>query len=102
MKTKMQALDSQTIAFFLSIAAAIGVMFSVYLHFKNPQIKSAQEAVRLRKDLDALEDVVTEVKEKHLRSVEKEMKGLTTTIHHLTLTVTKLSTIIDERMPKTS
>lgn len=98
----MQALDSQTLAFLLSLAAAIGVIFSVYLHFKNPQIKSAQEALKLREDIDNLEDVITEVKEKHLRSVEKEMKGLTTTIHHLTLTVTKLSTIIDERMPKVS
>lgn len=94
-------LTPETIPFILSIATMVGVIFTVYLHFRKPQIQTDKEALKLREEFDALKDVVDEVKEKHLRSVEKDLKGLTGTIHELSLTMTRLSTIIDERIPKT-
>ena len=85
---------------FLTIFAVIGAIFSVYLHFKNPQIKNDQVSLKLREDIDSLQKIVSEVKEKHLVAVEQDMKALTSTINQLSLTVTRLSTVIDERIPK--
>jgi hypothetical protein len=93
-------IDGASLEFILTVVAVVGVMFSIYLHFRNPQIKTDQIAIKLREDVDTLTKAITEVKEKHLHAVEQDMKRLTDTINQLSLTVTKLSTVIDERIPK--
>lgn len=90
-------INPSNITFTIGIFA---VIFSVYNSFRNPQIKADQDTVLLREDLDALADQVDEIKEKHLTSVEANIKELAQTIFDLSLTVTRLSTIIDERIPK--
>lgn len=96
------SIDNETVTFFLSLAALIGVLFSIYFHFRNPQIANDKTSLKLREDLDTLKEVVDEVKEKHLRAVEKDLKELSANIHQLALTVTRLSTVIDERIPRVS
>lgn len=93
-------IDSQALETVILATTVIGVIFSVYLHFRNPQIKSDQTIIRLKEDLETLKAVVVDVKERHLIAVDQEMKALTHTISQLSLTVTRLSTIIDERIPK--
>ena len=93
-------LTAQTISYLLGIAGLMSIVFSVYNSFRNPQIKSDKDGVKLREDLDSLSRDVEEIKTKHLASVEENIKDLSKTIHDLALTVTRLSTIIDERIPK--
>jgi peptidoglycan hydrolase CwlO-like protein len=91
-------LTSSNITFGLGI---LGIIFAVYNSIKNPQIDSDKDIVRLRDDMNSLSEEVSEIKEKHLASVELNIKELASTIHDLSITVTRLSTIIDERIPRT-
>jgi hypothetical protein len=61
-----------------------------------------KDAIVLREDFDSLRREVGEIKDKHLASVENNIKGLSGSVHDLALNVTRLTTIIDERIPKTS
>lgn len=97
----MTTLDASTLSYILGFLGLIGIIFTIYNTFRNPQIKNDQATLKLREDFDSLRDVVDEIKEKHLASVEANIKELSQTIHDLTITVTRLSTVIDERIPKT-
>ena len=90
-------LTPSNITFALGILA---IIFTVYNYFKNPQIKTDQTTIRLQEDMESLKAEVSEIKEKHLTLVESNIKELSKTIFDLSLTVAKLSTIIDERIPR--
>lgn len=82
------------------VVGMIAIMFSVYKSLTNPQVESDKEVIRLREDMDTLHDVVSEIKEKHLASVEANIKELSSSVHELSINVTRLTTIIDERVPR--
>lgn len=84
----------------LAFLGICGVVFSVYLYFRNPQIKTDQVTLKLQEDMVAIKKELTEVKENHIRSIESDVKALTQAVNDLSKTVIKLSTIIDERIPK--
>jgi Tfp pilus assembly protein PilN len=86
----------------LSIISICGAMFTVYLYFRNPQIKTDQDTIRLRDELTEIQRQIKEIKETHIRSVEADIKTLTTAVNELSKTVVKLSTIIDERIPRSA
>ena len=79
-----------------------GTVFTIYSYFKNPQIKTDQTTITLSSDVTELKKQITEIRETHLRNVEKDMKDLTAAVNDLSKTVVRLSTIIDERIPKGS
>lgn len=93
-------LDAQNLSYIMGFLGLIGIIFAIYNSFRNPQIDNDKVTIRIREDIDTLKDAVAEIKEKHLVSVEKDMRQLAETIQQLSITVTKLSTIIDERIPK--
>lgn len=95
-------IDQATVTFFLGIVAVVSVLFNVYNSFRNPQIKADQTDIKFREELDSLKKTVLEIKETHLRTVEQDIKNLTTAVNDLSKTVVRLSTIIDERIPKGS
>ncbi len=84
----------------LATIAMGSLLFGIYNYFRNPQIKTDQVTLKLRDDLNEVQKQVTEIKETHIRSVEIDIKTLTTAVNDLSKTVIKLSTIIDERIPK--
>lgn len=94
-------LDATNISYILGVLGVIGIIFAVYNSFRNPQIEADKSTLKLREDLDSLRATVDEIKTKHLTTVEQNIKDLSKTIHDLAITVTRLSTIIDERIPKT-
>jgi hypothetical protein len=93
-------LTAESISYILGICGLVSILFTVYNSFRNPQIKNGEDNIRLREELDALKKEVTEIKTSHLVTVEKNIADLSKNIHDLALNVTRLSTIIDERMPK--
>jgi len=84
----------------VTLFGLLGVVFGVFFYFKNPQIKTDQETIKLRDDIETLKKQVLEIKETHLRSVENDIKNLTASISQLEKTVVRLTVIIDERLPK--
>lgn len=93
-------LDAQNLSYILGFFGLLGIIFAVYNSFKNPQIDADKTILRLREDVDTLKDSVIEIKEKHLNAVEIDIRKLTDTIQQLSITVVRLGTIIDERIPK--
>lgn len=95
-------LTPETVGYLLGLGGLVSIIFTVYNSFKNPQINADKESIKMREDLDSLRKQVDEIKTTHLVTVEKNIGDLTKTIHDLSITVTRLSTIIDERIPKTN
>jgi uncharacterized protein YpmB len=94
---QLEILTPSNIVFILGI---IGTIFTIYSYFKNPQIKTEKDAISLTDKVATLEKTVTEIREKHLATVETDLRNLNTTLQKLSETVVRLSTIIDERIPK--
>jgi len=84
----------------LGVISILGTIFTVFFYFKNPQIKSDQENIKVRDDLTQVQKDIIDIKETHLRNVENDIKVLTSAIAKLDVTVVRLTTIIDERIPK--
>lgn len=84
----------------LNVVYLLGFIFGIYLYFKNPQVRTEQATIKLRDDLTDLQKQITEVKENHIHIIENDVKALTQAVNDLSKTVIKLSTIIDERIPK--
>ncbi len=84
----------------LFIIAIASVLFNIFLYFKKPQDKQEKDSLTLSTRLDTLQREVIELRQTHLATLEKDVKDLNITIQNLGITVAKLSTIIDERIPK--
>lgn len=93
---------SQVLSLSISVANLVGLLFAVYLYFRNPQIKSDQDSIRSKDEIENIKKQIQEIKETHLKTVEQDIKNLTTSVNDLSKTVIRLATIIDERIPKSS
>lgn len=81
------------------ILGLLGVLYTVY---RNVVQNPGTNATKLEDRVSNIEKVVQEIKETHLRTVEQDIKNLTTSVNELSKTVVRLATIIDERIPKGS
>ncbi len=98
----MSSITASDLTLILAFCSFIGIIFTVYSYFRNPQIKTDGVIIKLQEDILAMQKQIVEVKETHLRAVENDLKTLTSSVNELSKTVIKLSTIIDERIPKSS
>ena len=90
-------LTPQNIMFVLGI---MGVIFGVYHYFKNPQINSQIVEALLKEKFEALSKEIQNLKDNHIHTLENKIADNKTDIQNLALQVTRLGTIIDERIPK--
>jgi len=84
----------------LNVIYLLGIIFAIYIYFRSPQEKSNLTQAKLSDDIKDLQRQITDVKETHLKSMETDLKTLTNAVNELSKTVVRLSTIIDERIPK--
>ena len=96
----MQSISATDFALIFAFCSFIGIIFTVYFYFRNPQISTDKILLQLQDNYANMQRQVTEIKETHLKAAENEIKTLTTAVNDLSRTVIKLSTIIDERIPK--
>lgn len=92
-------LTTNTILFILTVGSFI---FGIYHYFKKPQVDGEKNDIKLEDRIKAVEKELKEVRETHLLAMEKDLKALTDSVNQLSLTVVRLSTIIDERIPKST
>ena len=90
-------LTPQNIMFVLGI---MGVIFGVYHYFKTPQINSQIVEALLNEKFEALSKEIQNLKDNHIHTLENKIADNKTDIQNLALQVTRLGTIIDERIPK--
>lgn len=92
----------------------IGILFSVYRYFKEPQIdgdkttallaqqvKAQNEAVAQRfKDMQDSFNGLLLQSNNHVHTLDTKVDNLTTTVSLMRSDIVRLSTIIEERIPK--
>jgi predicted small secreted protein len=93
----------ENIQFIISVTTLIGFIIVVYKTFRDPDIKT-DKSVSLLKDQIQYERKITdkaiETQQNCLHSLEKEVYQQREATDKLTKEVVKLSTIIEERIPK--
>ncbi len=101
----MIQISADTLTLIGFLVMALGAIFAVFFYFQKPQIALEKRVQTLEDDNVNLNKEIEVIKATHLEnngSMQKEMKELTLAVNDLGKTVVRLSTIIDERIPKGS
>jgi hypothetical protein len=96
-------MERETIQFVIEVFTLLAIIFAIYKYFRNPD-ERAEKAICLLKEQILYERKITdkalETQQNCLHSLEKEIINQKNEILKLNNTVIKLSTIIEERIPK--
>lgn len=93
----MQNLNPDTIMFALGIG---GVIFSIYSYFRNPQINLEKSDSLLELTLKNLQTDLINLRDNHVHTLQTSINNTNDNLGKLALEVTRLATIIDERIPR--
>lgn len=89
-------LTPSNITFVLGLVA---ILFSVYNSFRKPQIESDKTESLLSQSIARLQLDLTNLRDNHIHTLDQKIEEQNKNINGLSLIVTRLSTIIDERIP---
>lgn len=78
----------------------LGIIFSIYSYFRNPQIKSEKTETVLALKIQNLAEELVDLKKNHIHTLETKYETMNTSFNTLANQVTRLATIIEERIPK--
>lgn len=101
----MITISPAIIGMIVGLISILGSVFAIFFYFQKPQIALEKRVQSLEEENRNLSRDFEVMKAAHLEnngSMQKEMKELTTAVNDLGKTVVRLSTIIDERIPKGS
>lgn len=84
----------------LSAVSIISIVFAVFLFFYKPQVKSDKDDAILSLKVDALTKDLTNLRDNHLHTLDVKVDQLTDSMGKMGNEVTKLATIIEERIPR--
>lgn len=99
----MVTISTSTITMIMGGIGIIGAIFTVFFYFQKPQIALEKRVAKLEDNDKKQDNDIITIREDHSKNTEsmlKEMKELTSSINGLNVTVGKLETKIDERIPK--
>ena len=92
-----ELITSSNITFVLGL---FGVLFTVYNYFRNPQIEAEKTDGILTLKLTKLQDDFVNLRDNHVHSLDQKVDETNKNLGVLTTEVTRLGTIIEERIPK--
>lgn len=95
------------------VIGIIGTIFGIYLYFRTPQEETETKAALLKQQVDITNDdnsrkfielgsridSAMTLAQNHIHTVDTKVDNLTAVINGLSNEVTRLATIIDERVP---
>lgn len=95
-------------------AGVVAMLFTAYTYFKDPQTEEEKKTSLLQQNLDfrreendrRFSEIQTSIKEafalgqNHIHTVDTKVDGLTGVVGNLSVELAKLSTIIEERIPR--
>lgn len=90
-------LTPSNILFFLAI---MGLVFTVFRYFRDPQVDSEKYDALLGLQVKGLQDNVTLILSNHLPHIDQRLESLRKDLTQMNESLVKLATIIDERVPK--
>ncbi len=86
-----------------TILTAMGIMggiFSVFLYFKNPQTASEKDQIRMWSYLEKLNADLVNLRDNHIHTIDAKLDGHAKLISNIEIALERLSTIIQERIPR--
>lgn len=78
----------------------VGIIFTVYNYFRNPQISADKNESIMSLKINNLQADFANLRDNHIHTLDVKTDGIIESVNSLTIQVTRLSTIIDERIPK--
>ncbi len=78
----------------------VGILFNIYVYFRNPQIKTEKELIQMKADINSQQKEINDIKQLKLKELKTELRHLNNNVNSLSGTVIQLTTIINERIPK--
>lgn len=84
----------------LFVLGLLGTLFTVYNYFREPQVKSERTDAITALKVAGLETSVKTILENHLPHIDQRLNSLHDNINKTNENVIRLTTIIDERIPK--
>jgi len=96
-------INQENMSVIMQIITLIGVGFAVYKTFRDPDVK-ADKSIALLKEQLAYEkttaSLATQTNQNCIHSLQNEVNDMKKDIGTLNVSIGKLETIIDERIPK--
>lgn len=89
-----------TLSNILGVISIVGVIFAIYKSYRDPQAKSETIDSLLTLRMDNIEKSLTNLKDNHLHTLETKLDSTNGAVKDLLVEVTKLGTIISERIPR--
>lgn len=93
-------MSAETIQSIIPIITLAGTVFAVYFYFRKPQEQSEKTDIVIGKEIEYLKLSLTNLKDNHIHTLENDIKSLQTAVQNVKLSVERLSTIIEERIPR--
>ena len=82
------------------VLGLLAILFSIYRYFKDPQIKSDQTDGILTLEIKQLKEEIINLKDNHIHSLREAIVNTNNNLNNLTVQVAKLSTVVEERLPR--
>jgi len=99
----MITITGAQIGIILGAVSLLGTVFGVFFYFQKPQIAIEKRVKSLEDELNNTKSDIAEFKKLHFDAndgLQKEFKEMTIAMNNLDKTVVRLSTIIEERIPR--
>jgi hypothetical protein len=85
---------------FVMVLGIGGTIFGVYSYFRNPQIDSEKVDVVFSERLNVLSKELANLRDNHIHTLDLKIDSLTVNQTSMLVQLGKLSTVIDERIPR--
>lgn len=101
----MIEISTTTIALIVGGISILGSIFGIFFYFQKPQIALEKRVSTLEDNYKFVMKEMESIRATHLETngaLQKDLKEMTTSVNNLSISVTELKTIINERIPKGS
>ena len=86
-----------------TIAAALGaggVLFGIYSYFHEPDIKADKEDALINLRIQNINERLCKITENELPHIDQKLNNITDELKQVSLSLARLQTIIEERVPR--
>lgn len=80
--------------------SGIGLVFTAINYFRNPQINLEKNEGLMSMSISQLQKDLANLRDNHVHSIDQKIDAQGASIRDLAIQVTRLQTIIEERIPK--
>lgn len=84
----------------VNLLLILGVGFSVYKSWATPQKKNDENDIRLAERLEQVRNDLANLRDNHVHTLDIRITETNKAVQDLALQLTRLNTIIEERIPK--